>query len=296
MGSLSFTAEEKDQGRQLKHVAAARLMMGRRLFSRIKFQNGLLVNGTAVHADYRLLAGDVVTVLLPEDAHHAIPCRDIPIDIVYEDADLLVVNKPAPLPSISSAKKDQSTLENALAARLGLNGNFVYRPVNRLDKGTSGLMVVARHAHAQQRLQKQLHTPEFVREYLAVVEGIPNPPSGLIDMPIAKIEPAGVKRCVSPEGKESRTRYETIAVRGSRSLLRIRLDTGRTHQIRVHMQWLGCPVSGDFLYGTELPDLPGRFALHAYRLHFCHPVTGEILTFTKPLPKELLRFWTDAGN
>ncbi len=287
MRSLTFTVEDIDAGKTLKQAVFARLRTGRHLFSRVKFQNGLLLDGIPTHADKRVQKGQIVTLLLPEDGQLRRTPQAIPLDIVYEDEDLLIVVKPAPLPGQASARQGMDTLENRVAAHLGVDGSFVYRPVNRLDKGVSGLMAIAKNAYAQQRLQAQLHTPTFVREYLAVTDGTPNPPMGIIDAPIGKVSPQGVKRCISPEGKPSRTHYETLQIMGGHSLLKLRLETGRTHQIRVHLQSIGCPIIGDFLYGQESPNLPGRLALHSCSLACLHPVTGALLSLSSPLPEEL---------
>ncbi len=289
MRLLSFTVECKDEGRLLKQVVFSRLKPGRRLFSSIKFQNGLLLDGVPAHADQRVRAGQTVTLLLQEASASRRLTQAVPLSIAYEDEDLLIVIKPAPLPSQASSHQGTDTLENYVAAYLQSEGPFVYRPVNRLDKGVSGLMAIAKNAYAQQRLQSQLHTPEFVREYLAVVEGIPQPSSGTIDAPVGKVYPNGVKRCVTPAGKPSVTHYETLKTLHGRSLVQLRLETGRTHQIRVHMQYLNCPVAGDFLYGREMAELPGRMALHSFHLACLHPVTNQRLSLTAPLPEELAR-------
>lgn len=293
MRSLSFTVEEREEGKTLKQAVSSRLRPGRRLFSRIKFQNGLLVDGIPTHADKRVQRGQIVTLLLPEDGPVKRLPQSIPLDIAYEDEDLLIIIKPAPLPSQASGRQGSNTLENRVAAHLGAGGSFVYRPVNRLDKSVSGLMVIAKNGYAQQRLQAQLHTPAFIREYLAITDGAPNPPMGTIDAAIGKIDPKGIKRCISPEGKPSQTHYETLQTGPGRSLLKLRLETGRTHQIRVHLQSIGCPVAGDFLYGRETPELPGRMALHSCFLSCLHPVTGALLSFSSPLPEELSRLLTE---
>jgi 23S rRNA pseudouridine1911/1915/1917 synthase len=280
MRRLQITIEECDEGRQLKQVVFSRLKIGRHLFSCIKFQNGLLLDGVPAHADKKVKTGQVVTLLLKEDNESRRLKQNVPLSVAYEDEDLLIVVKPAPLPSQASSRQGADTLENYTAAYLQYNGPFVYRPVSRLDKGVSGLMIIAKNAYAQQRLQSKLHTAEFVREYLAVVEGIPQPLSGVIDAPIGKTDPKGVKRCVAPDGKPSVTHYETLQTAGGRSLLRLRLQTGRTHQIRVHMQHIGCPVVGDFLYGHETNELPGRIALHSCHVECLHPVTGLPLSLT----------------
>ncbi len=287
MRRLSIMIEPGDEGRQLKQAVFAHLKLGRHLFSRIKFQNGLLLDGVPTHADQRVRAGQTVTLLLPEgDESRRMP-QNAPLSIAYEDEDLLIVDKPAPLPSQASSRQGENTLENYVAAHLMPSGPFVYRPVNRLDKGVSGLMVIAKNAYAQQRLQSQLHTPNFVREYMAVAEGILEPLSGTVDAPIGKVQPDGVKRCVDPNGKQSVTHYETLRTGNGRSLIRLRLQTGRTHQIRVHMQYLNCPIVGDLLYGQESNELPGRIALHSCHLSCVHPVTGELLSLVSPLPPEI---------
>jgi len=211
----------------------------------------------------------------------------IPLVIPYEDEHLYVIDKPAPLASQSSLNHPDDALENALYAHLGCPTDFIYRPVNRLDKGTSGLMIVAKDAHAQHRLQKMLHSDDFARQYLAVVEGTLPARSGVIDAPIGKEDAASIRRLVRDDGKPSVTHYEVLEERNGRSLVRLRLETGRTHQIRVHMAHLGCPVCGDFLYGTELAELPGRFALHSHELTLTHPLTMEGLHIVSPLPEKL---------
>ena len=162
-----------------------------------------------------------------------------------------------------------------------------FHPVHRLDRGTSGLMVVAKHPHAQERLKEQLHTADFFREYLAVCDGCPRPKTGVVDAPLGPKPGSLVEQMVRPDGKPARTRYTVRLEREGRSLLRLALDTGRTHQIRVHMASLGCPLTGDFLYGREAPELIPRPALHSARLSFRHPITGRRLDFTQPMPQDM---------
>ena len=159
--------------------------------------------------------------------------------------------------------------------------------MNRLDKGTSGLMAVARNAHAQQLLQKQLHTDAFLREYLAVCDGRPERDAGVINLPIGKAD-EGTRRTILPGGLPSRTHYRVMEEgKAGRFLLRLRLETGRTHQIRVHLAALGCPVAGDYLYGRADGALPGRFALHSCFMQLRHPITGQEIALESPLPEDL---------
>jgi len=292
MPELTIMIAAEDEGRTVRHIALQRLCMSYAQFKRAKFQGALLMDGEPVHADRRVRAGQTLVIRVPEAACAPVsPCA-IPLTVAYEDGDLLIVDKPAPLPSIGSARQEGPTLENAVCAYLGAPAGFVYRPVNRLDKGTSGLMVVAKHAHAQQYLQRRLHSDQFLREYLAVCDGVPAESAGVIDAPIRKAEGASIRRVISPLGRPARTDYRVEAVHGGRSLLRLRLHTGRTHQIRVHLQSIGCPVTGDFLYGAEHPLLPRRFALHSACLEL-ESLQQKHIRLESPLPDALEQVLTD---
>ena len=285
MRRLTHAVTPPEEGRRLDGLLRGALGLSAHRISSLKFRGGILLDGAPTHTDARVRAGQVIEALL-EDAPADIAPYALPLRILYRDEDLAVVDKPAPLPSIHSARQDEHTLENALFAALGCPERFVYRPVSRLDKGTSGLMPVALTAHAHDRRQRQLHTADYVREYLAVVEGCPPELEGVCAAPIGRAE--GVRRCVDPAGRPAVTHYRVLRQgKNGRSLLRLRLETGRTHQIRVHMQFLGCPVAGDYLYGTPLEALPGRFALHSAQMQFAHPVTGQMMNFESPLPEAL---------
>ena len=283
---LTAAVSEEDAGRLVKYFVRGRMGVSYHQFAALKVRDGVRVNGRAVHANHVLQYGDSVEVCLEEGAAAEIAPDPTPVSVVWEDDDILIIDKPAPLACQCSAKQAGMTLENRLAYRYP---GMVFRPLNRLDKGTSGLMAAARHAHAAQVLQKQLHTEQFVREYLAVAEGRMEG-SGVIDAPIAKEAAATVRRVVDAvNGVPAVTHYRVVAAGEGRSLVRLRLETGRTHQIRVHLAYLGHPIVGDFLYGREDPALPGRFALHSTYIRLVHPITGEIVERTSPLPTELER-------
>lgn len=275
------------EGKRVRQAALQGLGLSNGQFKRAKFQGSVLLDGQAVLADHPVQAGQTLCLLIPEVENTQPEDIDLPLNVCYQDDSFLIVDKPAPLPSASSCKQAAPTLENAVYHYLGCPDGFVYRPVNRLDKGTSGLMLVARNAHAQHLLQQLLHTADFVREYLAVVDGCPPEMEGVVDLPIGKVDEASVRREVRPDGKPARTLYRVLEKGPYRSLVRLRLDTGRTHQIRVHMQALGCPVSGDFLYGTELDALPRRFALHSAHVAVRHPITRQWIRRESPLPPAL---------
>ncbi len=285
MPSVEHIVSGEEAGRTVKSVALGEMRLSRSLFSSLKFSGGLTLDGRPVKADARLEAGQTLRAEWRDQMAARLAPYAVPFDIPYEDGRYLIVDKPAPLPTLCSARQEGPTLENALYARLDCPDNYVFRPVNRLDKGTSGLLAVARDAHAQQLLQRQLHTGAFVREYLAVCRGCPPRGEGTVDLPIVKGD--GVRREVGQCGARAVTHYRVEEKNETHALVRLRLETGRTHQIRVHMAALGCPVAGDYLYGEADPRLPGRFALHACSLRFAHPFTGNEVRAESPLPQEL---------
>ncbi len=285
---MKHQVTQNEEGMRLRDVLRQSMGMSYTAMKSAKWDGRILVNQSPRTVDQPVHVGEWIEVLDKEalPVYSLTPCYR-PVSIAYEDDDLWIIDKPAPLASQSSERQSDDTLENMLYAHLGCPADFIYRPVNRLDKGTSGLMVVAKNAHAQYRLQRLLHTDEFRRTYLAVTEGVPKVPQGIIDAPIAKEDAASIKRVIDPAGKPSITHYQVLKSDGHRSLIRLQLETGRTHQIRVHLAYLGCPICGDFLYGQELPELPGRFALHSEEVLLHHPITGDWLTITSPLPAEL---------
>ena len=263
------------------------------LLNRLKRRPGaLLKNGVPVFTNAVLADGDHLTVDL-SDPPAAVPTAPIPmdLDIPYEDEFLLVVNKPAPLAvHASSFAPEEPTLANGLAAHLG--PAFTLHPVNRLDRGTTGLMAVAKSQYVHNLLRQQLHTENFYREYRGVALGTVTPPAGDIRLPIGRAEGSPIKRCVRPDGAEAWTSYETLRQAGGFTLLRLIPHTGRTHQLRLHLAAVGHPLAGDWLYGTEDRDLIPRPALHATLLRLRHPVTGALLELEAPLPCDMTRLLT----
>lgn len=277
-----------EAGRKVRDIL--RLVMGVSYgaMKSAKWDGRITVDGTPLPVDTVLHEGQTVAMRWKDAPPlYAVKPFDLPLCIPYEDEHLYVIDKPAPLASQASLNHPDDALENALFSHEGCKADFIYRPVNRLDKGTSGLMIVAKTPHSQHRLQSMLHTPHFRRVYLAVIEGHLPEKSGVIDAPIGKEDAASIRRLVCPEGKPSVTCYEVLRETERRSLVRLELKTGRTHQIRVHMAHMGCPVAGDFLYGRESTELPGRFALHSHEVYLSHPLTGEELHIVSPLPETL---------
>lgn len=253
---------------------------------------GITLDGTPIWTSYLVHTGQTLGVTLGDEQNGDALPRPGALDILYEDEDVIVLNKPAGVLTHPGPTDIFNTMGNFLTYYYNQKGEpFVFRPVNRLDKPTSGLMTVARHAHAHSLLREQLHTPDFVRRYLAVCDGIPSPAAGIIDLPIGTDEQTYLKRQATPDGAPARTHYRVLATREGRCLAALELETGRTHQIRIHMAAVGCPLTGDFLYGTENKALIGRTALHSAYLSFLHPITGERLRFTAPLPEDMARLF-----
>ncbi len=250
-------------------------------------QGGISLGGKAARMRDVLQKGDCLVVDLAEegDSPNVVPTA-LPLSIVYEDADVLVVDKQADMPVHPSMGNYANTLANALAFYFQERGeSFVFRCITRLDRDTTGLVLVAKHAFAASLLSTQVANREISRTYRAIVLGTP-PESGTIDAPIARKEGSVLERVVDfARGERAVTHYRTLGSARGHSLVELVLETGRTHQIRVHMKYLGYPVVGDFLY---FPDyrLMNRQALHACRLAFCHPVTRERMAFTSETPWE----------
>jgi len=257
--------------------------------------DGLIrVGGKEIKANYRLKAGDVVMVTVPPPVPLEVRPQPIPLDIYYEDGDVIVINKPRGMVVHPAEGNYEGTLVNALLYHCrdlsGING--VLRPgiVHRIDKDTSGLLVAAKNDLAHQRLTEQLKKHSVTRGYLALVHGAVKNERGMIDAPIGR-DPANRQKMAvtGHSGKRAVTRYRVLGQSSNYALLELRLETGRTHQIRVHMSFIGHPLVGDTRYGPGKPHfrLDGQF-LHAYLLGFVHPRDGRYLEFKAPLPGRLL--------
>ena len=279
---MEYLVGPEEAGKKVRDILRRSMGISYTAMKSAKWNDRIRLNGEAVHTDVKVAEGDRVSIEWETDTPvYQLKPFSMPLEVPYSDGNLMAVVKPAGIASQSSRNHPDDSLENAVYAYFGCPENFIYRPVNRLDKGTGGLMVIARTSHAQHLLQKQLHTSAFRRRYLAWTDGVPETDSGILDYPIAKADGATVRRLVSPDGKPSRTRYRVLRAQGEGALILLELETGRTHQIRVHLNHIGCPVRGDFLYGRELPEeFPGCFALHSAMLETVHPLTGGIIRLT----------------
>lgn len=283
-------------GERLDRFAAQMSGMTRSAVQSLADDGAVTVNGKKAPKNYRLRSGDEVTVAVPEPTVYEARPENIPLDIVYEDADLLVVNKPKGMVVHPAAGNYDGTLVNALLYHChdlsGING--VLRPgiVHRIDKDTSGLLIVAKNDRAHQGLAEQIKVHSFTRIYEAIVYGRLRDDSGTVNAPIGRHPTKRKQMAVTPvNSKPAVTHYEVIArydgntKHGAFTHVRLRLETGRTHQIRVHMASIGHPVVGDAVYGPDAyqKELHGQ-CLHARTIGFVHPVTGTYLEFTSDLP------------
>lgn len=289
--TITYTVPPEDAGATVRHILRAKLHFSSHAISRlVRGERCILVNGRDAHTPKILRAGDILTVKTADQRppKTAIVPGNWPLPVVWEDEHLLAVNKPAGMTAhASNFLPDTPTVAGALAWARG--GDFIFHPVNRLDKGTTGLMIIAKSGYIHDLLRRILHTPAFRREYRAVCVGCPSPERGTVDAPIGRDETSAVARMVRPDGAPAISHYEVLAKGGGLSLLRLLPETGRTHQLRVHMACLGCPLAGDWLYGTEDPGLIPRPALHSCALELIHPVTGERLELSVPLPEDMRR-------
>lgn len=289
MRTITMTIPEELDGRKVRSVLQYRMHIPAGMIASIKLRDkGICRNGERCRTTDTVQTGDVLSAEvgdLPKETG-IVPMK-IPLTIPYEDEDLLILEKPAGMATHGKAEKGDITVANALAAYWGTEQAF--HPVTRLDRGTSGLMVIAKSGFAHERLRSILHTDAFVREYLAIVSGRPPEPYGSILFPIKK-DGEEKKFLVAADGSAAHTYYEVVQQKDTAGLLRLRLYTGRTHQIRVHMASLGCPVIGDERYGMRSGEID-RPALHSAFLYLEQPITGEIIHLESRLPEDMEQLW-----
>lgn len=288
--SITLTASQNDaQMRIDKYISDNIAELTRSAVQRLCESGEILVNGRVSAKNYKIRTGDTVCFRIPDpQPMDAVP-ENIPLDIVYEDSDLLVVNKPKGMVVHPAHGNYNGTLVNALLYHCGesLSGiNGVIRPgiVHRIDKNTSGLLIVAKNDASHLKLAEQIKAHSFAREYEAVASGYFKETSGTVDAPIGRHKTDRKKMCVTAENSRNAvTHYEVLHQFGGYAHVRLKLETGRTHQIRVHLAYIGHPVLGDDVYGKPYKGIDGQ-CLHARKIGFIHPSTGEYMEFTSPLP------------
>ncbi len=284
---------EEQDGILLRAFLTAHLHLSSKMIKYLKYRpDGICVNGQQVTVRHILRKGDCLELAAEDSAHsEKVDPVELPIEILFENDDLVVPSKPGNMPTHPSRDHYRDTVANALAFRYREAGiPFVFRPVNRLDRNTSGLLLVARNKRASGELNRALQKGQIGKSYLAIVTGCLKDDEGEISLPLHRSRESIIIRQVcspdAPDASPALTRYRVRAKNEHYTLVEASPITGRTHQLRVHFAALGHPMLGDDLYGTPSPIIP-RQALHAYRLTFPMPFTGEALTLTAPLPEDM---------
>ncbi len=284
---LQFEVSGNDAGKTLREVLQKSYGVSRRLLVRAKYDGQITVNGVAAYVTKRVEAGDRVTLAVASETAETLAPERMPLAIRYEDSDLLVIAKPPGLVVHPTRTHESGTLANGVVAYwLDKGEQRKFRPVNRLDKDTSGLILIAKNQWTHEQCSRMQKERTIKRNYIAVVHGIVEQDQGVIDAPIGLRDDSIIVREVRTDGQAARTAYTVLARQGDRTWVELELETGRTHQIRVHMSSLGHPLLGDDLYGGSR-ELIGRQALHAARTVFPHPRTGRILDLREPLPDDM---------
>ena len=292
---LTYTITPQEDGMQVLEFLRSKGFSRHILTSMKPDKEALLVNGMRAGGRSILKEGDHFRVRVMETGSmERIVPAPLPLDILYEDEDILVLNKPADMPVHPSIGNYTNTLANAAAFYFQQKNELCpFRCINRLDRDTSGSLILAKNALSAAILSAQMRNREIRRTYLAVVCGV-TPPSGTVSAPIGRVSDSVIQRQVDPEhGESAVTHYERLAVRNDHSLLEIHLETGRTHQIRVHMGYIGHPLPADYLY-HPVYDHFKRQPLHSFQLNFRHPLTGKNLCFTAPVPNHFLCCFTQS--
>lgn len=278
---LQFEVPARCDGWRLRDVLRA-LGLSTQLARSVKWGPGFWLDGQPVHTNVRAAAGQRLSFCLPPEAPTTVTPEPLPLEIIYEDEHLLLLNKPAGMAVHPTRGHERGTLANAWLGELQRRGQAgVFRPIGRLDVNTSGLVLAAQNAFAAPLLTQTAH-----KQYLALCEGELPPGPGCVDAPIGLAAGSTVQRAVRPDGKPSRTPYRVLAAGGGLSLVQVEPCTGRTHQIRVHFASLGHPLAGDTLYGGRRGSI-ARHALHCARVGFTHPLTGAPCAFCCPLPPDM---------
>lgn len=298
---MDIIIDNNYEGKLIREVLQNELKYSAALIKKLKFSDGgILVNGKWVTVRYRLNHGDVLSLHVedePEDVSPYIIPVDLYLPVIYEDEYITAVNKPYDMPSHPSLGHKEDTVANALAYRYR-NQTYVFRPVNRLDRDTSGIMLTANTKDASYKMYSLMTEGKIKKTYLAVLDGVPSEREGTITSYMRRKPDSIIEReeCQADEkdAKIAVTEYKVMEVSGSHSLVMASPITGRTHQLRVQFRGIGCPITGDSLYGNE-SDIIGRHALHSVRSSFPHPYSGEILNIVAPVPEDIRKLYDAFG-
>ena len=289
--NIDYIIDEDSAGLRVEQFLRRKRYSRQNLSEIKRMPKSILVNGVHYYMRQELSKGDHLQVRICETQNsEKIPPTKLPLDIIYEDEDLLVLNKPAGMPIHPSLNNYTNSMANALAYYFQSQGKpFIFRCCNRLDRDTSGLTIVSKHLVSGSILSDMTKYREVHREYLAIARGSVTPSEGTIQAPLGRKEGTIIERTVDWEhGEDAVTHYKVVKEANGHSLVSLRLETGRAHQIRIHMKYLGYPLIGDYLYNPDMEYMT-RQALHSHHMEFTHPITGEHMSFTAPLPEDMAR-------
>ena len=289
--NIDYIIDEDSAGLRVEQFLRRKRYSGQNLSEIKRMPKSILVNGVHYYMRQELSKGDHLQVRICETKNsEKIPPTNLPLDIIYEDEDLLVLNKPAGMQIQPSLNNYTNSIANALAYYFQSQGKpFIFRCCNRLDRDTSGLTIVSKHLVSGSILSDMTKYREVHREYLAIARGSVTPSEGTIQAPLGRKDGTIIERTVDWEhGEDAVTHYKVVKEANGHSLVSLRLETGRTHQIRIHMKYLGYPLIGDYLYNPDMEYMT-RQALHSHHMEFTHPITGEHMSFTAPLPEDMAR-------
>ncbi len=285
MKEIVLKTDEFCAGKKVKHIIRNQIGISAGLYRRLKrIPGAITLDGRDTFADEIISGGQVLCIRINDSPSENIEASDIPLDIIYEDDDLLILNKPRSMPTHPSMHHHGDTLANGVMNYFK-DRDFTFRVITRLDRDTSGVVLVAKNAFAAQKLSGFMTEGKIKKEYVAVVCGVPKPSCGVINAPIKRAEESVILRCVSHDGKEALSEYEVLKTDGKLSLVKLLPKTGRTHQLRLHMSHKETPIYGDSLYGEGNGD--GKTRLHCRKLIFPHPFEERIIEAEAPLPDDM---------
>ncbi len=286
---LKHAITQVESQKEVKSVIKNNFKISSRLLSKLKNNGSIKLNGNAVTVRKTVTSGDILTLEISDNNNSNITPKKLPFNILYEDEYLVAVNKPSGMPTHPSSNHHDDTLANAFMFHYQ-SKNVTFRPITRLDCDTTGVVLIAKDSVTCQRLTNEMQKGNILKEYYAVCVGIPNANSGIIDAKIERLENSVIKRKIGENGKQAITEYivEKTDEEKNISLIHLYPKTGRTHQLRLHLSHIGCPIYSDFLYGTQIGD--NRALLHCYKLNFKHPFTDKEITINAPIPDDMRLF------
>ena len=288
MKEIILKISEENDGLQIKQVLKKELQLSNKIMTKLKtFPDGIVLNGKKAYVTAKVSYKDELILHLYDNKSETIVPSDISIDIIYEDEDILALNKPRNMPTHPSRNHYTDTLANGVM-NYYKDSNFTFRVITRLDRDTSGIVIIAKNKYSAQMLSSQMIDNSFKKEYYAICHNSLDEKKGNIDAPISRVADSGILREVNPDGKKALTLYEVSEEKKDLFLVKLIPVTGRTHQLRVHLSYMGCPIVGDNLYGSSEEN--EKTLLHCKKVTFIHPVSKKEITLTTELPDDMKKY------